>query len=185
WKKYPPSDMAGAAPGAGVADTGAVAQSFEKEANRLLDRDLTPLANALSKKLSPRDAKASNALGVLFCQYGRFDEAERQFTASLAAAANTPAAVNLANLYLIRGDYTSAAARFRTALALDQNSQSALSGLIRSLRGLGDEENASQYLARLAKQNPALARSLAPGPATASRAAAAADYGDLSWESGD
>jgi hypothetical protein len=185
WKEYPPSDMAGAVPGAGVADTGAVAQSFEKEVNNLLDRDLTPLANALAKKISPLDPKASNALGVLYCQYGRFDEAERRFTESLAAAANTPAAVNLANLYLIRGDHASAASGFRTALTLDPNSQSALAGLIRSLRGLGDEENASQYLARLAKQNPALARSLAPGPAATARAAAADDYGDLSWESGD
>jgi Flp pilus assembly protein TadD len=177
--------MAGAAPGTGVADTGAVAHSFEIEANRLLDRDLTPLASALAKKLSPRDPKASNALGVLYCQYGRFDDAERQFTESLAVAANGPAAVNLANLSLIRGDHASAAARFRTALTLDPSSQSALSGLIRSLRGLGDEENASQYLARLAKQNPALARSLAPGPAATGRAAAADGYGDLSWESSD
>jgi hypothetical protein len=183
WKTYPPSDMPGAASGAGVADTVAVAQSFEKQSDRLMTRDLSPLVNALAKKVVPGDSKAINALGVLYCQYGRYDEAERQFAASLAVAKNTPAAVNLANIALLRGDYVSAADRFRTALSLDRNSQSALAGLVRALQGLGDEADASGYIAQLEELNPGLASSLAPGAATTSRAANAADYGVLSWES--
>ncbi len=185
WKMYPPSDVAGAASGAGVADAGSVAAAFEKESQLLAARDLTPLVNSLARKASPGDPKASNALGILLCQYGRFDEAEIQFKASLAAAANTPAAVNLANVSLIRGDYAAAAVRFRTALSMDHSSQSALAGLVRALRGLGDEEGAAQSLAQLDELNPTLASSLAPGSATTSRAANAENNGDLSWESGD
>jgi tetratricopeptide (TPR) repeat protein len=187
WKEFPPSDMAGGAPGTGIAEAAAVSRSFEEEANRLVSRDLVPLARALAKKVgsaSP-DPRANNALGVLFCQYGRFEEAEAQFKASLAAQANVPAAVNLGTLYLMRGDFPAAVTWFRAAFDLDRDSQGALAGLVRALRGLGDETGASQYLARLGEANPALARALEPGPATTGRAASAEDYGELSWETGD
>ncbi len=185
WKEYPPSDMPGMAQGAGVAAEAAVASAFETESGLFAKRDLIPLVDALTKAMNPKDAKTGNTLGILFCQYGKLEDGERQFRASLAIAANVPAAVNLANIYFIRGDYASALKYFKSALALDQNNQSALAGAIRSLVALGDAKNIGQYLSRLEAQNPGMAGLLAREASASGRAAESRADLAVPWESSE
>lgn len=88
-----------------------------EEAERLLKEVL---------KVTPEDAAALNLLGALRAKQGRLDEAEALFARAVGRDGSlTGARVNLAHLYLLRGDPEKSGAELREVLRLEPSNAEA------------------------------------------------------------
>ena len=181
WVRYPSVGFVieGAAPEPPTPD--AELKLVSSELIWLAEREVKPRLAAMEKEAGSAvlDPRWRNRAGVLYARYALFDRAETQFN---AAAGYGPAAVNLGNLLVIRGNYEKASAAFtRAAKDFPGLEAAALDGLVRCLAAVGDREGYTQAWSRLKKIDPSKAERYAfLAEASGARAAEVA-AGGLTW----
>ena len=111
-------------------------RGFQDQAKAYLEKALA---------VQPDYAEASNALGALLAEEGKFEEARRAFEKAL----NNPfyetpqlAAYNLGSLFFRMGNYQEAQKYYQQAVELSPNYADAHLGLAKTLEALGDQAKA-------------------------------------------
>jgi tetratricopeptide (TPR) repeat protein len=171
----------------------AVNLAFESVLGRFVAVEVEPKANRIlaAMKGGAGTDKQRNSLGIVYAQYGLYEKARAEFSASVALGYG-PAVVNLANVSFLLKDYEAAAALFQQALASQGASKAALIGLARAKYELDAYAEADELFARVRAIDPALADRYAylsskvdAGEALRASSAAADRGGGMTWDSGE
>ncbi len=132
-----------------------IARGHTLEDQGLFEPALAQYQAALA--ISPKSQRAFLNIGNALTLLGRTDEAEQSFLAATRISAFAPACLNLGNLYVLRGNQSSAIAQYREALRLRPGWDQAQLGLCNALFQARDAD-AEPQLRSLVEANPGLAK---------------------------
>jgi hypothetical protein len=133
WSIYEPVGLTGAPTPVQTPDEEQIRNAVAQESRRFVEREISARQTALNAELqkSPERAwKIHNKLGVLYAQFGRLDQATREF--ELCGPADyLPALMNLGNLCLLQKDWEGARGYYEQALRIGPETPGVLLGLAR------------------------------------------------------
>jgi tetratricopeptide (TPR) repeat protein len=182
WKAFAPVQSPGAEAASGILSPPAAAdllRSVKAEIAVFQEGEVAPQVLALRRQIDPRKGNPAlqNKIGILYAKYGLLDRAETEFRALTANAktAFVSAIINMANLYFLREDYSSALRYYSQAAQKEPTPVSAQLGLARSNYALGRYSEAQAAMASVRKSDPQLADRFAFMEAAAAGGARAAD----------
>jgi tetratricopeptide (TPR) repeat protein len=152
WLEYAPVGLP--ADGSSVAPPSAegIAASFKAELAKAVDAELGARLAALGP-VAEGSARARNARGILYAQYGRLSEAEADFTAA-ASAGSDAAGINLGHVALLRGDQAKARELYRKVAARNPDDLKTLEGLARAALSVDDQDLAELAIKALREIDP-------------------------------
>ena len=184
WKLYEPVAILGDDASVVLPRSESLVQRYTASMDAFLTREMKPLIEAAKTQSSATPSPvAFNKLGIIYARYGSFDEAEKAFLACVKLKDYAPGYANLANVYLLRGDYRKALDAFKKALAISPRSVSALVGIAIASYELEDRAGAIKYIEQLSKiDEPAAGRYAYMQSAAGSRAASADAAPAVQWE---
>lgn len=118
-------------------DLEATSRAVDQELERFVDDQIgDPVSRLRDLIASGRNSiRYRNQLGAMLARYGRYGEAMEEMRIA-AAEGYTPALVNLANLQMLEGDFTSAVETYRDVLAGEPDNVAALVGYAKANREL-------------------------------------------------
>jgi tetratricopeptide (TPR) repeat protein len=192
WKEYQPIALADVDFNPSKPSEDAVNLAFENVLGRFVTAEVEPRSRRLlSDMQGGGTGRQRNALGILYAQYGLYDQAKAEFEKAVGQG-YAPAQVNLANVSFLLKDFETAAAYFEKALEGQPNNKAALIGLARTRYELDNFAEADDLFARVKAIDPGLADQYAylaskVDAALALRASsAAADRGGgMTWDQGE
>jgi len=160
----------------------AVVSAFLQEVVRFVDREISPRVARLQEEIRKSgDTPANrNKLGVLYAQYGLYDEARAQLTLAAAKSGYAPPLVNLGNVEYLAGDARKAIDYYEKAKAFLPSNPALLSSLAKACRAAGDETRYASTMTALASLDATAAAKLA-GEGETGRAAEAGELEVDSW----
>lgn len=176
WATYEPVGIIGGSYTVAIPREDLVASAFNRELQRVVDREIYPLISALEAeiKADPKNTSARNRLGVLYAKYSLLDKAEQQFLAVIALNELGSALLNLGHISYLRKDLEKAAAYYERAYEKSPENPKVITCLARTCWESGDYTRADDLYQRLTVLDPALAEQYAfLGQAGASAARAA------------
>jgi tetratricopeptide (TPR) repeat protein len=137
WEKYASVEFSDAAATVERPDLKTTMQGYAGELARFIDDQIGEPAAALRERIKSSDdpARYRNQLGVLYAQYGRYDEALVEFRAATAAG-YLPGRVNLGNLQMLTKQYSLAAETYKAVLEAKPDNVGALVGFAKANREL-------------------------------------------------
>jgi tetratricopeptide (TPR) repeat protein len=170
----------------------AVNLAFENVLGRFVATEVEPKARRLLAEMQGGGTgRQRNSLGILYAQYGLYDEAKAEFEKAVAMN-SAPALVNLANVSFLLKEYEAAAAYYEKALQAQPNNKAALIGLARARYELDSFAQADDLFARVKAIDPALADQYAylasmvdTTQALRASSAAADRGGGMTWDQGE
>ena len=173
-----------------LPDPDEVMDAYGSAVDRLIYQDVTPIVRALETQINRNGGSppAYNKIGVTYAKYGLLDDAEPWFKRSVSGRAYAPGEVNLGNVAYLRGDYDTAAARYKNALKTDDDNTRALLGLAKASFELEDYSSADDSMTLLAVANPDMAQhysylgTATAADATVLRASTAASKDVYGWD---
>jgi tetratricopeptide (TPR) repeat protein len=189
WKEYSPIALTDVDFKPSKPSEEAVSLAFENVLGRFVTAEVEPRAKRLIAAMQGGGTgRQLNGLGILYAQYGLYEEAKAEFEKAVALN-HAPALVNLANVAFLLKDYEASAANFEKALKAQGDNKAALIGLARARYELDSFAEADDLFARVKSMDPALADQYAylaskVDASTALRASsAAADRGGgMTWD---
>jgi len=135
----------------------AINAAFDNVVSRFVTAEVGPKAKRIAEGIQGAGTgRQWNSLGILYAQYGLYEEANANFGKAVAMDYG-PAVVNYANVCFLLKDYASASTYFRRALDSQPENKTALLGLARSRYELDDYSGADALFAKLKAVDPALA----------------------------
>lgn len=157
WRAYPPVSGIDVEPGDPPAATAVEVETARRLAElRSLELEPQRVAIvAMRESLSP--AETANRLGVLYAEYGLFEEAARHFDEAIHDAGYVPAIVNRANVAALLGRMDEARRYLERASAQEPANARVLLGLAFSYWQAGDRDGARRAYDRVVELRPALA----------------------------
>ena len=164
-----------------------LAERVALELSRVVQREIQDARDQLLARLerSPGDPALLNRLGVLYARFGLDGDAEEQFRKAIDVNQHAPATMNLATIYLARGEIETALELYRDVNQQDPNNAMAVLGITRAYHSMAFFSNAREWHARLVRLAPELARDfefLSSSSGTASRAGQSATVeGEFVW----
>ena len=161
WRIYKPVSVPGAVAKFTLPEETAVARVFSDSVDDFIIAQITPqIAWYENRIASAPTAQNYNDFGILYAQYGLFDQAEKQFR--LARNKNyIPAVLNTANLYYSKKDYSSAKTWYKKVLdsrGTEDTKSLAMIGIARCAYEDGDYNECDLWYGTVYKNNRALAR---------------------------
>jgi tetratricopeptide (TPR) repeat protein len=157
WKDYSPIALADVDFRPVKPAEEAVVLAFENTLGRFVGAEVEPkLQRLLAEMGDSPTGRDLNNLGVVYAQYGMYDEANAQFAKSVATG-YSPALVNLANIAFALKEYEIAAAYFEQAIKAQPENKVALLGLARSRYELDNIAEASELFTKVKSIDPSLA----------------------------
>jgi tetratricopeptide (TPR) repeat protein len=167
----------------------AINQAFENTLSRFVTAEVQPKAERLLGEMqNGGTGRQRNNLGIVYAQYGLYDEAKAEFEKAVALN-YTPAIVNLANVAFLLKDFQAAADYFQKALNVQPTNKAALIGLARAKYELDNFAEADDLFAQvktidpsLADQYSYLASKVEVGQALRASSAAADRGGSMTWD---
>jgi hypothetical protein len=188
WRRYAPAGVPDIAAAAKKPSADQLQAAFDNTIGLVVAKEVGPRAEQMRSGfgLGGGTGAQRNRLGILYAQYGMYNEALEEFKAS-AALDYPKAAINIGNVAFLTGAYDTAAAWFEKSLASSPNDASALIGLARSLYELDRFDEADVYFRRAANQVPEVGERYSYLSAritgTAARASAVMDRGGgMLWD---
>ncbi len=182
WKVYEPVGFAESGIGVVPPAPDQILAAYRAELLRISKSQVTRRATELKAQIAsgPGVEQAQNKLGVLYAQYGLFDDARSQLSAA-AGAGYAPALVNLGNLEYLAGNHDKAVVYFQRAAARLPDNPAVQSALAKAYRAAGDESGYDGAMRRLAALDAAAASKLSGGGGSG-RAAEAGALEVESWQ---
>ena len=187
WEKYEPVGISGDLVELPSLPDESLADRVALELNRIVQREIQDARDRLLVQLerSPGDPALLNRLGVLYARFGLDVDAEEQFKSAIDTNQHVPAVINLATIYLARGEPEHALELYSDVHQQDPNNAMAVLGITRAYHSMASFSEAREWHARLARLAPQLARDfefLTSSSGTAGRAGqAAAVEGEFVW----
>jgi tetratricopeptide (TPR) repeat protein len=189
WKEYQPIALADVDYKPSKPSEDAVNLAFESVLGRFVTAEVEPKAKRLlSEMQGDGTGRQRNGLGIVYAQYGLYDQAKAEFEKAVAKN-YLPAIVNLANVSFLLKDYDTAATYFEKALAAQPGNKAALIGLARARYELDAYAEADELFAQVKAIDPALADRYAylsskvdAGQALRASSAAADRGGGMTWD---
>jgi tetratricopeptide (TPR) repeat protein len=159
WETYKPVAFSVSRIELGTPTRTPVLSRFAKEMDTFITQELYPREQELYTRLKakPDDPRLLNLLGVLYARYGKYKEAEAQFSRASAVSDYLPAMINLGNLKLLAGDFPRALVQYRKVLGIEQANPTALLGVSRAEFELNNLESSETAYLQLAAVSPELA----------------------------
>jgi len=179
WNTYAPVGLPGEGPAIELPSERTAAAAYERELNRLIERELFPRVKQLREEISRSggDPKTANRLGVLYARYGRSEEAMQEFQKILARQEYLPALINLGNIYYMDKQLKQAREYYLRAYRNDPDNPVILVGLAKVAHGLEEYGEAGDKYNRLKNVSPETAERFAYLDTQGTGAARAADMG--------
>ena len=167
----------------------AVNLAFENVLGRFVTAEVEPkVERLLSEMTGDGNGRQRNNLGIVYAQYGLYDQAKAEFERAVKLNF-APALVNLANVAFLLKDYETAAAYFQRALDAQPGNKAATIGLARAKYELDNFAEADDLFAqvksidpKLADQYSYLASKVDVGQALRASSAAADRGGGMTWD---
>lgn len=106
---------------------------------------------------NPNDQRVLNRLGVLYAQYGQWDDAKEQFEAIVTTTEYLPALLNLGHIAFLDDDFRTASRYYERVLDTDGAHPRALLAASRAHHELSNYGNVQTYYAQLKTLSPVLA----------------------------
>ncbi|MBP7096695.1 MAG: tetratricopeptide repeat protein [Spirochaetia bacterium] len=183
WELYEPVGIADEGVAVMLPDSARVQAAYEAELARFVSDQTSGRIAALTAAIGASGGSEVdlNRLGILYAQFGQYDEAEARFVEALGRRENLASLVNLGNISYLRDESREAVGWYERALKLSPESGVALLGLARALYELEDFSALESAVAKLKAVSPELAARLElPGASTA-RASDAAEKEIDTW----
>jgi tetratricopeptide (TPR) repeat protein len=186
WEKYEAVGFSSAVVPITMPSTEQVAKAYSEEVTRFINREISTRVNALQAeaKRAQDPARATNKLGILYAQYGLYDQAEKEFQ-KLADREYVPALLNMGTLFYARGEARKALAFYQRAQKKEHASPAVLLGIARVNHDLENYGEARAAFAQLKEVDPDLAARFAfidlRGEEAARAAAASEAKGEMLW----
>jgi tetratricopeptide (TPR) repeat protein len=167
----------------------AVNLAFENVLGRFVTAEVSPKAKRLLSGMQGEGTgRQRNNLGILYAQYGLYEEAKVEFEKAVAKDYD-PAVINYANVCFLLKDYENAAAYFERALTMQPDSKAAIIGLARARYELDNFAEADDLFARVKAVDPKLAEQYAylqskvdTGKALRASSSATDRGGGMTWD---
>lgn len=154
WAEYPPVAFPGSF-AAQAPSSDRISAASAGEIRRFVERELKGRMAKAKLAEDSRDPRVLNRVGVLYAQYGLYQEAEGLFLRSLKLAEAAPVLVNLGNVASIRKDWAEALVFYERAEKLDPRNAGAVLAVARAnhaLENYGSAKTAYERLKRLDAQ---------------------------------
>jgi len=182
WQLYEPVGFAESGVGVTLPSQEKILAAYSAELGRLSKSQVNSRAVALREQIDRGEnvAQNRNKLGVLYAQYGLYDEARAELGLAAAKGGYAPPLVNLGNVEYLAGDARKAIDYYDKARALLPSNAALLSSLAKACRAAGDEARYATTMSALASLDAASAAKLA-GEGGTGRAAEAGELEVDSW----
>ncbi len=186
WERYEPVGFSSAVVPLTMPADERVVKAYTDQVSRFVRREISGREGALQAeaKRAQDPAKATNRLGILYAQYGQYDQAEREFQ-KLVDREYVPALLNMGTLSFARGDARKALGFYQRAERKDPSNPAVLLGIARVNHDLENYGEARAAFARLKDLDPDLAERFAfidlRGEEAARAAAASQAKGEMLW----
>ena len=160
WNVFAPVGLPGEGPTLELPAESTTAAAYERELNRLIERELFPRVEQLKAEISRRgeDVKLINRLGVLYASYGRLSDASREFRKILSRQDYFPALVNLGNIHYLNNELEQAKDYFLQAYRKEPDNPTILVGLAKVTHDLEEYGESEEAYNRLKTVSPELAQ---------------------------
>jgi len=188
WEIYEPVGFAhGAAAAVLLPDSGTVLAEYRQVMDKFITREIGPRVDTLKSEIRKNRNSVSytNKLGILYAQFGLYDQAEAEFKTVLRNLEYLPTLVNLGNIYYLKNNMAEAQNYYRRALNKDPGNTKALLGMARASYEANDYEELQNSLAVLAVESPETAARfsyLGSGSSDTGRASQALEKAVNEWE---
>jgi protein O-GlcNAc transferase len=140
-----------------LAQSGVSQASLERAATLIGEKRLVEADQEVDRilKVKPNNAAALNLKGTIRAQQGKLDEAENLFMRALQLDSQLPGLhMNLAHLYLLKGETVKTIAELREVLVLEPTNSEAIDRLAALLLSEGKPEDCINVLARAKLSQP-------------------------------
>jgi tetratricopeptide (TPR) repeat protein len=188
WNVFAPVGLPGEGPTLDLPSERKTATAYERELNRLIERELFPRVEQLKAEISRRggDVKLMNRLGVLYARYGRKADAQREFQKILARGDYFPALVNLGNIHFLNNELDRAKDYYLRAYRKQPDNPTILVSLAKVNHELEEYGEAEETYNKLKVVSPELAERFdylaLKGTGTARAGETAQERGIVLWE---
>jgi tetratricopeptide (TPR) repeat protein len=186
WGKYEAVGFSSAVVPITMPATELVVKSYTEEVARFINREISTRVSALQAdaKRAQDPAKATNKLGILYAQFGLYDQAEKEFQ-RLADREYVPALLNMGTLFYARGDARKALGFYQRAQKKEPANPAVLLGIARVNHDLENYGEARAAFAQLKDVDSDLAERFAyidlRGEEASRAAAASQAKGEMLW----
>jgi tetratricopeptide (TPR) repeat protein len=190
WKEYHSVEFADQQFSVKDADVATTMKRYGGELARFVEDQIGEKAAGLRDRIAAGTdtARYRNQLGVLYAQYGRYDEAAVEL-GKAAAAGLLAARANLGNVQALQKEFAAAAETYRAVLAVSPNNVGALVGFAKANRELENYGVVRTTYEKLRAADPTIAEQFAylvgdraTGEEDDGRAASAAREEAVVWE---
>jgi tetratricopeptide (TPR) repeat protein len=161
WDIFAPVGLPGEGPTLDLPAEWTTAAAYERELNRLIERELFPRVEKLKTQISRSggDIKLMNRLGVLYARYGRKSDAQREFQKILSRRPDYfPALVNLGNIHFLNNELKQAKDYYLRAYHKSPDNPSILVSLAKVTHELEEYGETAENYNRLKAVSPELAQ---------------------------
>jgi hypothetical protein len=188
WNIFAPVGLPGEGPPLQLPTEEITAAAYERELNRLIQRELFPRVEQLKAEISRSggDVKLMNRLGVLYARYGRKSDAQREFKKILSRGEYFPALVNLGNIHFLNNELEQAKEYYLRAYRKAPDNPTILVSLAKVSHELEEYGEAEDAYNKLKTVSPELAQRFdylaMRGTGTARAGETAENRGIVLWE---
>jgi tetratricopeptide (TPR) repeat protein len=177
WQQYEPVGLPGTAKELVLPDKTLISNAFQRELTKFVDLEISPQVAQLEDSIRKQGGNPAirNKLGILYAQYGRFEQAETEFRRAVGQQEYVPALTNLGNLFLLQNQPEHARKFFERAAGKEPRNVSVLLALSRVYYELEQYERARAKYEQLAELDQSLAERYAYLNGTATSGERAAD----------
>jgi len=133
WEEYEPVGLPGGREIA-LPDRNAIVSAFLHEVARFVDYEIAPRVARLEQEIKKSGGTPAdhNKLGVLYAQYGKFDQAEAELRKATAKKGYVPGLLNLGNVYFLKKDWRRAQEQYERAAQIEPKNPLVLLALSRT-----------------------------------------------------
>lgn len=187
WELYEPVGIIDDRESAGHPDKKDIEMVYSDAFDRFIREEVIPEVERLKKEIhvSSHPLAVENNIGLLYAQYGLYDEAEEVFLKILKNDECVPALINMGNIYVIKEDYELALAYYNRAYKRVPNLPGLLINIAKVYYELSDDDNAKKAYDRLKDSFPDIAAGyeyLVSEQDEKNRSAQALSKESLEWE---
>lgn len=163
WSVYPATGFSSTVASIAFPDGPNVASAFSQEYVRFARAQLAPRVADLERRIQETggNTRLMNNLGILYAQYGLYEEASRTFNDILRKENNQSALVNLGNIQMAAQNWSQAVTFFQRALAIKADDPVSNLNMAKALHRLERFTEAEQRYRTVSLLNPQLAERFA------------------------
>jgi tetratricopeptide (TPR) repeat protein len=160
WNVFAPVGLPGEGAALDLPSERTTATAYERELNRLIERELFPRVEQLKAEISRSggDVRLINRLGVLYARYGRQADAQKEFQKILSRGDYFPALVNMGNIHYLNKELEQAKDYYQRAYRKDPENPTILVSLAKVAHDLEEYGEAEEAYNKLRVVSPKLAQ---------------------------